>query len=180
MSKPGVGGGFSDEQVVPNQSQLENFTCTICQKLKKNAVELPCQHSFCRECIGRWQCHSETCPLCRQAFRAYGDFKPMEIKEVNILCRYSCGWNGRICDENTHYLTCVNAPSVLKVWVYDSTVCPLCDNKNDQRCLTCEAGLTDHSNCDWVVIPCNHGYHTECLARWRRTHSFCKVCNKEI
>lgn len=100
---------------------------------------------------------------------------------MNVFCFYNCSWQGSIADERKHYETCVQSPAILKPQPYNEEICPLCDNTSNQVCLTCQSGLTQHENCTWLVLPkCNHGYHTECLARWRRTHSYCKVCDVEI
>ncbi|XP_077984801.1 E3 ubiquitin-protein ligase TRIM33-like [Glandiceps talaboti] len=46
----------------------ENFlSCTICSELYKNAKILPCLHSFCEQCIGKFAKSKELCcPVCRR------------------------------------------------------------------------------------------------------------------
>ncbi len=180
---PNIVGGFDSDRLVANQppSLLDAFTCAICSKIKKDAVAIQCDHSFCRECINRWALYNSSCPLCRAPFVPYVNLKPIENQEINITCQYNCSWQGKITDEKTHFETCVNSSAILKPKAYNPTICPLCDNGCNNVCLTCEVGLTEHQNCTWVILPqCNHGYHIECLLRWRRTRTCCKVCDVEI
>lgn len=42
--------------------------CAICLEPmtpEKHPVVLPCEHTFCRQCIGVWYVHKPTCPNCR-------------------------------------------------------------------------------------------------------------------
>jgi len=139
---------------------IDTFTCTICLKVKKDAVTLVCSHSFCLECINRWSLQHPHCPLCRAVFQPYCNLQPVEIKEVHVVCRYNSAWKGSTADEVKHYETCIHSPSALKPQPYDPNICPLCDNPSNQVCLTCTAGLTEHDNCGWQQLQaCNHRYH---------------------
>lgn len=42
--------------------------CSICLQQYKNAATLPCDHTFCFECISCWSNTSRKCPLCRTDF----------------------------------------------------------------------------------------------------------------
>ena len=45
--------------------EVEINLCTICLQDIKKEKKLPCQHSFCKECINQWKNESNTCPICR-------------------------------------------------------------------------------------------------------------------
>lgn len=41
--------------------------CAICMERVEGRLTLPCQHSFCRECITlAYQSRRRACPLCRR------------------------------------------------------------------------------------------------------------------
>ena len=33
----------------------EELKCTMCHLILKDAMELPCAHAFCRECLYKWE-----------------------------------------------------------------------------------------------------------------------------
>ena len=44
-----------------------HVTCPICYQLYKDPKVLPCQHSYCRECLGKLEKNKQvTCPECRK------------------------------------------------------------------------------------------------------------------
>jgi len=56
-------------------SEMDKFSlCPICMnefKVCDQAYRLPCNHTFCSECILRWLDTSKTCPVCRLQLNGY-------------------------------------------------------------------------------------------------------------
>jgi len=50
-----------------HQNVSQHGDCSICLDMIENATTTNCNHTFCTECIVRWQTSHTTCPLCRQA-----------------------------------------------------------------------------------------------------------------
>lgn len=44
---------------------LEENACSICLDLVRERASLPCQHSYCHECLLEWLKNSSKCPYCR-------------------------------------------------------------------------------------------------------------------
>lgn len=72
------GAGFSSLQAgqVPTASPVikslkhskrgKLFTCGVCLDEKRERVQLPCNHLFCRACLTNWLERKGHCPTCRQ------------------------------------------------------------------------------------------------------------------
>lgn len=40
--------------------------CTICLEKIKNSTTIPCNHTFCFECVIKWLDEKDSCPICRK------------------------------------------------------------------------------------------------------------------
>lgn len=64
--------------------ESDNLICAICQGcwLKRDSRELPCQHTFCFECLQKFRNASQNfcCPVCRKRTHMF-DTKPNSIKK---------------------------------------------------------------------------------------------------
>jgi hypothetical protein len=48
-----------------SRQELDKDTCPICYGQYDNAVQTPCGHVYCSECVSRWLEQNDTCPSCR-------------------------------------------------------------------------------------------------------------------
>lgn len=57
-------------------------------------------------------------------------------------------------------------------WEYDvpETVCQICRNNLNQRCVTCKFGT-----CYVSKGTCGHAFHNHCVTNWLRNSSSCPV-----
>ncbi|MED6242919.1 hypothetical protein ATANTOWER_011877 [Ataeniobius toweri] len=67
------------------QLERERFCCSLCSKLLKDPVALPCSHSFCMTCINKHSDNEESsgiysCPQCREIFMS----RPALVKNSMI------------------------------------------------------------------------------------------------
>ena len=59
--------------------------CAIClSELGKNIAFLPCNHSFCLDCILTWWSSKSSCPFCREEFQFITDYygKKLTFKDI--------------------------------------------------------------------------------------------------
>uniref|UniRef100_A0A3P9BQN9 RING-type domain-containing protein n=1 Tax=Maylandia zebra TaxID=106582 RepID=A0A3P9BQN9_9CICH len=64
------------------QLDQEKLSCSICVKLLKNPVTIPCGHSYCMDCIRNYWDGKEThsCPQCREIFTP----RPVLVKNTML------------------------------------------------------------------------------------------------
>ena len=49
------------------QKKIKYDICVIClESMKDNTMDLPCGHTFHKNCIDPWICKKNTCPCCRK------------------------------------------------------------------------------------------------------------------
>lgn len=66
----------------------DELLCTICCFVNTNPYCLPCTHTFCRDCIDKFE--NELCPLCRTPFKNYDIIsKTDHLKKISSL-RFNC------------------------------------------------------------------------------------------
>ncbi len=180
-ARPTITGGIEHSQCVQGQ-ELDSHMCSICTKIKKEPTALPCQHSFCRECIGRWTISKEhpTCPMCRAPYQGHGNFRTVQMEETKqplIYCRKACGWSGSMASEDLHFKhECELGPKITgpKITPPTANQCAICCNANVDICITCSVEV-DPEPCLPVKLSCGHEYHTHCIMRWCRTRKYCPM-----
>ena len=184
MQKPAITGGWAQDLFLSDQN-LTSVQCAVCTNLLKEPVALPCNHSFCRECIGRWISDKEnkheevTCPMCRSAFQGHCDFKiAQETNNIIMKCRRECGWTGNMNEEQKHFQQdCSRGQHVV---IPSCSDCWICHNALQNVCMTCEAiDQTEPCICA-KFSSCNHKFHSHCICRWMRTRDICPICNVKL
>jgi hypothetical protein len=201
MSLPAIVGGYQLDQFV--EQDLLLFQCGICTLVCKETVSLPCNHGFCRECIGRWVVtNHDTCPYCRSVFNGHNDMKSVTLDPVlqlQVRCdNKGCTWIGKICDREHHKkqeclmedrrIACPCCKFYGPVEEYRNHKCDelkgeciICTNLLAKLCITCEAEKDYTSEkqyvCNNTKQVCNHHFHDHCLARWARKRYSCPLCD---
>lgn len=73
---------------------LEGLKCSICMEYYKNPTTISCSHTFCKDCITKWQ--SPLCPICRVKYKQL-KFSPIEPIMCSLVVKCvskDCGWTG--------------------------------------------------------------------------------------
>lgn len=60
------------------------FLCCICEKVLENAVQSPCEHTFCNVCIKEWLNSKDHCPKDKNDL-AFEDLRPTASYFRNLL-----------------------------------------------------------------------------------------------
>ena len=66
-----------EEQAAPENNYPPELTCSICKLIFLDPQELPCAHTFCKECIERCQRQNQKrCPSCRKPIATRRSLRP--------------------------------------------------------------------------------------------------------
>lgn len=71
----------------------DEFLCCICKMVLENAVQSPCEHVFCAECINEWLVIRERCPV-DQSFLNCNDLSPLPryfrnlLQKMEVRCQF--------------------------------------------------------------------------------------------
>ena len=70
-----------------------NKECPIClHNLSDNIIVTKCNHTFCKNCLDKWQKNNSSCPICRQ-----------NITDKNLLIKIlECLYNIFIFDDTIY------------------------------------------------------------------------------
>lgn len=94
-----------------NASILKEFICPIGQGIVNDAVQLPCAHMYCKECIEMWLKEKGQCPTC-QLHISSDSIRPCRVaknmvNDATVKCEYStCDWKGKYGDFSKHMKSC--------------------------------------------------------------------------
>eukprot|EP00742_Colponemidia_sp_Colp-10_P001457 GILJ01001567.1.p1 GENE.GILJ01001567.1~~GILJ01001567.1.p1 ORF type:complete len:262 (-),score=12.80 GILJ01001567.1:74-859(-) len=82
--------GFASELVITDDKEKDKWSCPICHDVVEDAVETPCEHLFCKQCISSVK--NGCCPSCRATFSTQQIKPPHRIirerlAELQMLCR---------------------------------------------------------------------------------------------
>ncbi|XP_068756640.1 TNF receptor-associated factor 6-like [Montipora capricornis] len=92
-----------------------NYECSICLFGLRNAVQTPCGHRFCRNCITRsLDTSGSFCPNDQQPMKKsqlhVDNFVNKMMMDRQVFCRYKtttgCTWKGRLGELETHLSEC--------------------------------------------------------------------------
>lgn len=90
----------------------KHLYCSICQEVYNDPQQLPCQHTFCKQCILQWSENHKAaavpCPFCRKMLNNNQLFRNLLayqiINDLEIFCsNRGCDWRGTL-DNITHHL----------------------------------------------------------------------------
>lgn len=94
-----------------------NLVCLICHTPFDKPVQLPCEHTFCRDCLDHaWQPQHvarKTCPTCRMKVDPERDLRPAPkiirdmLDELIVRCsntRVGCTWTDHRINVNDHVM----------------------------------------------------------------------------
>lgn len=109
--------GLGDERIVNANNVSATLRCPICTDVFADPVfssGRPCQHVFCRDCIGEALDRRERCPVCRAPMIS-DHLQPHPViqsllDELHVCCEAGCSWTGR---QDAHIAHLENCPSRL-------------------------------------------------------------------
>jgi len=140
----------------------QNFTCSICASVMKDAVVTLCGHSFCHTCLSTWLAKpdTESCPICR-AFTSRYEIIPnislrSMIRTLHTWCgnkEYGCYNITTIEESDKHESTCE----------YRNTECGACKielrhSELVKHCMECPAikKISEKSKENTTIEELNH------------------------
>ncbi|XP_037024144.1 E3 ubiquitin-protein ligase NRDP1-like [Bradysia coprophila] len=109
--------GYDVERFVGEVVDNE-LLCQICASVLQDAVETPCEHFFCMECIKNWLLLKKDCPIDRQPLRKPQLRKPSRLLRnllgrLEIKCdfeEYGCNMAVKLENLDNHRSICNNNP----------------------------------------------------------------------
>lgn len=84
---------WRDPDVFVDKTSAAEFTCSICQLMPQDPVELTCGggHIFCRSCYYQWSTANTTCPTCRKYVETGNSSHAIQrFIEQNLLIQCPC------------------------------------------------------------------------------------------
>ena len=104
-----------------DKGKIEKYlTCPICQEIFDDPYRITCGHTFCKNCINKWEKKrkEEECPLCREEYIKNFSGKDLIaqaiINDSLVNCIYQgCPWKGKLSELNNHIQTCLFEPGKL-------------------------------------------------------------------
>ena len=80
--------GWNIDRFIDKEKIMDDWLCSICTDVVQNAVQTPCQHLFCKNCIKRWINEGKRiCPVDRQQL-TLNDLKPMDRFRRQFLDKF--------------------------------------------------------------------------------------------
>lgn len=66
-----------------------------------------------------------------------------------------------------------------KLFMFESVFIDISKRLCDEE--TCAICLVEYKEQDiGNILPCNHGFHKECIEAWTRTHPTCPICRHDL
>ena len=151
---------LDDDDIVDGADSHESLRCPICFGIFDDPVFAggrPCQHTYCRECIGQELQRTGKCPLDHLAIRkddlVVNRFVQDSIEDITVHCRYrsrGCCWTGRLALQSGHAESCL----VLRAAELESQL-----RQRDAQIAEMESPLRRRDARNFLGIPLSRGEH---------------------
>ncbi|CAK4081605.1 unnamed protein product [Aphanomyces euteiches] len=157
----------------------EEAVCSICLDdfdCEHNVVELPCGHTFHKNCVGDWLKDHCTCPLCRTV--SFDEEFMVEYVTQIILKK-----------TKNDLLFKVNQARALFNLFRQGAEHPKAPRALPQRprasssgcrnlaCTVCMELLTRNGP-ETLELECGHAFHLDCIYQWLGDHTTCPICRR--
>ena len=111
----------------PKDGYMEHvMICTLCHELPLDPVVTPCNHMFCRVCIGKALQHRSECPNDRARLTT-SSLKPIDgvlrrvWEQIGVKCP-ACDWTGTVGNYKNHVEKCVQQIDATTVADYQQRI----------------------------------------------------------
>lgn len=80
----------------------DEFLCSICKMVVENAVQSPCEHIFCGQCILKWLAIRKSCPV-DQSYLNSIDIRPLPryfrnlLDKMEVRCQFGKSMSPNAC-----------------------------------------------------------------------------------
>lgn len=54
------------------------------------------------------------------------------------------------------------------------------ENANLPECVICYNNIDTHTGIGYMIAPCDHLFHRECLERWMEIRLACPTCRQDL
>eukprot|EP00808_Paulinella_micropora_P021049 g67741.t1 len=92
----------------------EEYMCGICSEVLEDAIETPCGHAYCYQCLKVWTASKPVCPMDQNACE-FKDCHPMvrdrrKILGMKVRCEFKCETEMELGHYRQHRRECKNKP----------------------------------------------------------------------
>jgi len=149
---------------------MEDFICSVCREVTRDAMSTNCGHIFCSYCISRSSSQSRKCPTCREIVTIVVPNFSLRttIMKSHVTClykEYGCTTIQSLSEINLHQQQCS----------YYHKPCTLCK----ELVRVTEQTIHDTTQCTYRFEPCPTGCGTSIQVLHQETH-YRETCPETI